>query len=141
MLALLAANAYLGIDDANLQHIYWFLVAFGVLAISLLVFRVIGLIIAARREQKASWNTYRQLAKTRGLNSAQIEFLVFIARQAQVKRPPKILGSIQLLDKVVQKSQEQYVFTEKQLILIDSIRKKLVTSKVRWSANSSEERR
>ena len=25
MLALLAANSYLGIEDANLQHFYWFM--------------------------------------------------------------------------------------------------------------------
>ena len=37
MLALLAANSYLGIEDANPQHIYWFVGAFGILAVCLLV--------------------------------------------------------------------------------------------------------
>ncbi|MEE3259213.1 MAG: hypothetical protein VX293_08380 [Candidatus Latescibacterota bacterium] len=141
MLALLAANAYLGIADANVGHIYWFLAAFAVLCISLLVFRLVSLFFAAQRKKKASWNTFRQLAKTRGLNPAQINVLLIIARKVRIKHPPKILGSIQMLDKVVQQSQERYEFSEKQLSLVESIREKLVSSKVRWSANSSEERR
>ena len=126
MLALLAANSYLGIEDANLQHNYWFVGAFGILAVCLLVWRLVELLLAARRKQKASWNTFRQLAKTRGLKPVQIEVLMLVARQGSVKRPPKVLGSIQLFDKTVQKAQQNYEFSEKQLILIDSIRKKLV---------------
>ena len=141
MLALLAANAYLGIEETNLVPFYWFFGAIGVLSVGLLVFRLIGLVFDAKREKKASWNTFRQLAKTRGLTAAQIEVLSIIVRQAQIKRPPKILGTIQLLDKAIQIAQERVEFSEKQLILIDSIRKKLVSSKVRWTASSSEERR
>ena len=141
MLALLAANSYLGIEDANLQHVYWFAGAFGILAIFLLVWRLFELLMAARRKQKASWNTFRQLAKTRGLKPAQIEVLMIVARQGSVKRPRKVLGSIQLFDKTVQKAQQDYEFSEKQLILIDGIRKKLVSSKVKWTPQTSAERR
>ena len=141
MLALLAANSYLGIEDANLLHIYWFAGAFGILAVCLLVWRFVELLMAARRKKKASWNTFRQLAKTRGLKPVQIEVLMLVARQGSVKRPPKVLGSIQLFDKTVQKAQENYEFSEKQLMLIDSIRKKLVASKVKWTPQTSVERR
>ena len=54
MLALLAANAYLGIEDANLNHIYWFVFAVFILIVDLFLIRVIGLLYAARREKKAS---------------------------------------------------------------------------------------
>ena len=70
MLALLAANSYLGIEDANRQHIYWFVGAFGILAVCLLVWRLVELLMAARRKQKASWNTFRQPAKTRGAQAS-----------------------------------------------------------------------
>jgi hypothetical protein len=140
MLALLAANAYLGIEDANLNHIYWLLLAFFILAVGLLLIRLIGLLYAARREKKASWTTFYQLAKTRGLNGPQREVLAIVARQAKISRPPKVLGSIQLLDRAIQKAQDYHEFSEKQLILIDSVRKKLVSSKVRWTANSEERR-
>ena len=66
MLALLAANSYLGIEDANLLQIYWFAGAFGILAVCLLVWRFVELLMAARRKKKASWNTFRQLAKNPG---------------------------------------------------------------------------
>ncbi|MCH2661981.1 hypothetical protein MK163_16175, partial [bacterium] len=127
----------LGIEDANPQHIYWVVGAFGVLAVCLLVGRLVELLLAARRKQKASWNTFRQLTTTRGLKPVQIEVLMLVARQGSVKRPPKVLGSIQLFDKTVQKAQENYEFSEKQLILIDSIRKKLVASKVKWTPQTS----
>ncbi|HIL10700.1 MAG TPA: PilZ domain-containing protein [Candidatus Latescibacteria bacterium] len=140
MLALLAANSYLGIEDANLNHFYWFAFAIFILVVGLLLVRLIGLLYAARREQKASWTTFYQLAKTRGLSGPQSEVLAIVARQAKISRPPKILSSIQLLDKTIQKAQEHNQFSEKQLILIDSVRKKLVSSKVRWTANSEERR-
>jgi hypothetical protein len=140
MLALLAANAYLGIEDANLNHIYWFVLAFFILVVGLLLIRLIGLLYAAHHEKKASWTTFYQLAKTRGLNGPQSEVLAIVARQAKISRPPKVLGSIQLLDKAIQKAQDYNEFSEKQLILIDSVRKKLVSSKVRWTANSEERR-
>ena len=54
MLALLAANSYLGIEDANLLHIYWFAGAFGILAVCLLVWRFVELLMAARRKKKAA---------------------------------------------------------------------------------------
>lgn len=140
MLALLAANAYLGIEDANQNHFLWFFAAIGIVVIVLLIFRLAGIVLARKREKKATWNTFRQLARTRGLNDAQTEVLSIVVRQARLKRPPKILGSIQLLDKAIQQAQERIEFSEKQLILVDSIRKKLVTSKVRWTTNSEERR-
>ena len=89
MLALLAANAYLGIEDANLNHIYWFVIAVFVLVVGLLLIRLIDLLYAARREKKASWTTFYQLAKTRGLNGPQSEVLAIVARQAKISRPPR----------------------------------------------------
>lgn len=140
MLALLAANAYLGIEDANLNHIYWFVIAVFILIVDLLLIRLIGLLYAARREKKTSWTTFYQLAKTRGLNGPQSEILAIVARQAKISRPPKVLSSIQLLDKAIEKAQEYNEFSEKQLILIDSMRKKLVSSKLRRTANTEERR-
>ena len=52
MLALLAANAYLGIEDAYLNHIYWFVIAVFILIVDLLLIRLIGLLYAARRDKK-----------------------------------------------------------------------------------------
>ena len=52
MLALLAANAYLGIEDANLNHIYRFVIAVCILVVGLLLIRLIGLLYAARRDKK-----------------------------------------------------------------------------------------
>ena len=138
MLALLAANAYLGIEDANVNHIYWFVIAVFILIVDLLLIRLIGLLYAARREKKTSWTTFYQLAKTRGLNGLQSEILAIVARQAKISRPPKVLSSIQLLDEAIEKAQEYNEFSEKHLILIDSMRKKLVSSKVRRTANSEE---
>ena len=51
MLALLAANAYLGIEDANLQHFYWFLCALAMLAVCLIGFRLRSLLCGATREK------------------------------------------------------------------------------------------
>ena len=51
MLALLAANAYLGIEDANLNHIYWFVIAVFVLVVGLLLIRLIDLLYTARLEK------------------------------------------------------------------------------------------
>ena len=107
MLALLAANAYLGIEDANLNHIYWFVIAVFILIVDLLLIRLIGLLYAARRGKKTSWTTFYQLAKTRGLNGPQSEVLAIVARQAKISRPPKVLSSIQLLDKAIEK--ESYI--------------------------------
>jgi hypothetical protein len=42
------------------------------------------------------------------------------------------------LEKAVQKAQERIEFSESQMLLIDSARKKLVSSKLRWTANSDE---
>ena len=124
LLALLAANAYLGIEDANLNHIYWFVFAVFILIVDLFRIRVIGLLYAARREKKASWATFYQLTKTRGTNGPQSEVMASVARQAKISRPPKVLSSIQLLDKAIEKAQGYNEFSEKQLILIDSMRKK-----------------
>ena len=93
-----------------------------------------------RRRRKSKWTTFYQLAKTRGLSRPQSEFLAIVARQAKISRPPKVLSSIQLLDQAIQKTQDYNEFSEKQLILIDSVRKKLVSSKVGWTANCKERR-
>ncbi len=140
MLALLAANAYLGIEDTNLNHVYWFAFAIFILVVGLLLVRLVGLLYTAHREQKASWTIFYKLTKMRGLSGPQSEVLAIVVRQAKISRPPKILSSIQLLDRAIQKAQEHNQFSEKQLILIDSVRKKLVSSKVRWTANSEERR-
>ena len=140
MLALLAANAYLGIADANLKHFSWFLASIGILAVVLLIFRLMGLVHASHRKNKSSWNTFRQLAKARGMSGAQIEVIALLARNARLKSPSKILGSILLFDRAVQQTQERVGFSEKQLILVESIRKKLVTTKVRWTAKQDERR-
>ena len=81
---------------------------------------------SAQREKKASWTSLRLLAKIWDLSDWQINVLAIIVRQAQIKRLPRILGSIQLLDKSVKQAQERIGFSESQMLLIDPARKKLV---------------
>ena len=88
MLALLAANAYLGIEDENINHIYWFVIPVFILVEAYCSW-LIDLLYAARLEKKASWTTFYQLAKTRGLNGPQSEVLAIVARQAKISRPPR----------------------------------------------------
>ena len=59
--------------------------------------------MAARHKKKASWNTFRQLAETRGFKPVQIGVLMLVVRQGSVKRPPKVPRSIQLFDKTAKR--------------------------------------
>ena len=111
MLALLAANAYLGIEDTNLNHVYWFAFAIFILVVGLLLVRLVGLLYTAHREQKASWTIFYKLTKMRGLSGPQSEVLAIVARQAKITRPPMVLSSNKLLDKSIEKgSRLQRIF-------------------------------
>jgi len=140
MLAVLAANPYLGLEDANFKEVYGLLTILGSIFAFLLIYRLLGIFFSARKEKKASLNTFLVLARTRGLSNAQTEFLAIVARRAKVKRPPRILESIEYFDKVFDRFQNQVGLSEKQLILAESIRKKLVTTKVRWNTQLDERR-
>ena len=140
MLAVLAANPYLGLEDANFNEIFEFLAILGSVFIFLLIYRLVSIIISVRKDKKASLNTFLILARTRGLSNVQTEFLAMVARRTKVKCPPRILESIEYFDKVLERFQNQFGFSEKQLIFAESIRKKLVTTKVRWNTQLDERR-
>ena len=66
---------------------------------------------------------------------------MIIARQGGVKRPPKILGLIQLFDRTVQKAQQNNKFSERQPLRVDAIGKTLVFRKVKWTSRAGDQRR
>ncbi len=93
MLAVLAANPYLGLEDANFADLYGLLAALGAIFAFLLIYQLASIFFSARKAKKAFLNTFIILARTRGLSNAQTEFLVIVARRAKVKRPPRRFSS------------------------------------------------
>ena len=123
MLAVLAANPYMGLEDANFKEIFGFLAIIGTVFVFLLIYRLVSIIFSARKDKKASLNTFLILTRTRGLSKAQTEFLAMVARRTKVNRPPRILESIEYFDKVLERFPNQVGLSEKQLILAESILK------------------
>ena len=58
MLAVLAANPYLGIEDANFEEIFGFLAILGSIFLFLLIYRLVSIVFSVRKDKKASLNTF-----------------------------------------------------------------------------------
>jgi hypothetical protein len=140
MLALLAANPYLGIEDPNMRYFYYFFAGAVILFLALLILRGAARLRERHHEKQSAWKTFYQLSKARGLNKEQVRALALVARQARVKRPAQVLGSIQAFDQAVYQTQRRVMLTDTQQILLDSVRKKLVTTKERWTGAEKERR-
>ncbi len=140
MLGLLAANPYLGIEEVNYDDLRLFALSIVALAVALFIFRMMGILKEKARLKKSAWNTFTSLAKIRGLNTPQIAVLTLVARKARLKSPARILGSLRLFDRSVERCQEEVELDEQQQILIEAIRKKLSTAKEIWSEAEGDRR-
>jgi hypothetical protein len=140
MLGLLAANPYLGIEEANLEHLRLFALSIVILVVALIIFRLRGILKEKTRLKKSAWNTFARLAKVRGLNASQIAVLTLVARQAHLKSPARILGSIQLFDRRVDQCQNKIELNEQQQVLLEAIRKKLSATKELWTQSEGDRR-
>jgi hypothetical protein len=140
MLALLAANPYLGIKETNWDHVYLLLYFIVFLGIVLLIFRGIGKLRERASRTQNAWDTFYSMSKARGLNKAQTEMLAIVAKKARIASPARLLGSIQLLDRSVEKATAQIELNERQDILLESMRKKLATAKELWNESDGDRR-
>lgn len=138
---MLAANPYLGISEVNFDHIYLFGGSILALGVVLLLFRGMGVLRERAKSKKASWDIFYQMAKARGLNKQQSEALALVARQARVKSPARLLGTLNLFDTAVDRAvQRGLVFDSRMDILLNSARKKLATAKELWTPADGERR-
>jgi hypothetical protein len=140
MVALLAANPYLGIGEVDyelLEFLGLFIVG---LAAILLLLRGVGILRQRAQDKQARWDIFRQMARARGLSKEQIAVLAFIAGQARIKSPARLLGSIQLFDRALERTVSRVDLTDKQSILANAIRTKLSTAKELWTESDGERR-
>lgn len=138
---MLAANPYLGISEVNYDHIYLFGGGILVLGVLLLLFRGIGILRDRARGRRASWDIFYQMAKARGLTKKQADAIALIARQARMKSPARLLGTLSLFDTAVDRAIQRGLSFDSRLdILISSARKKLATAKELWTPADGERR-
>lgn len=140
MVALLAANPYLGIKETNWDHVYLLVYFFLFLCAVLLIFRGIGKLREKASLKKNAWDTFYKLSRARGLNKGQTEVLAIVAKKAGITSPARLLGSVQLFDRSVEKAAMQVEFDERQDILLNSMRKKLATAKELWNESDGDRR-
>jgi hypothetical protein len=140
MIALLAANPYLGIKETNWDHIYQLVYFILALAVVLLILRGMGKIRERASQKKNAWDTFYKLSKARGLSRAQTDTLAIVARKSRIASPARLLGSIQLFDRAVDKTSAQIEFDDRQNILLESMRKKLATAKELWNDSDGDRR-
>lgn len=140
MVALLATNPWLGLQETNWDHLYLLIYFFLILSVVLLVFRGIGKLREKASRKKNAWDTFYQLTKARGLTKAQAGVLAIVATKARIDSPARLLGSIQLFDRSVEKASAQIEFDERQDILLESMRKKLATAKELWNESDGDRR-
>ena len=136
----LGANPYPGIAEPDyglINTLKNFFIGFGVL---LLIIRVFSGLQKRANAKKGHWALFQQMAKARGLSKEQIKILGSIAKSAKVKRPARLLGSLRLYDRAVEKALEKEGFDAHKAIITDSIRSKLSTSKANWSKSDGERR-
>ena len=136
----LGANPYPGIAEPDyglINTLKNFFIGFGVL---LLIIHVFTGLQKRANANKGHWALFKQMAKARGLSKEQIKILGAIAKSAKVKRPARLLGSLRLYDRAVEKALKNEDFDAHKAIITDSIRSKLSTSKVNWSKSDGERR-
>ena len=136
----LGANPYPGIAEPDyglINTLKYFFIGFGVL---LLIIRIFNGLQKKTKAQKGHWALFQQMAKARGLSKEQIKVLGSIAKSAKVKRPARLLGSLRLYDRAVEKALLKEEFDAHEAIIADSIRLKLSTSKAIWSKADGERR-
>jgi len=140
MVALLAANPYLGIKETNWDHIYLLVYFILSLVVVLLILRGIGKMKEKASQKKNAWDTFYKLSKARGLNRAQTDILATVAKKAKISSPARLLGSIQLFDRSLEKASPYLELDERQDILLESMRRKLATAKELWSESEGDRR-
>ena len=132
MRTLLAANAYLDFENPDMEKVYLLLAAIAAIYIAMSIFRGIGRLRERRDEKKSAWQTFRKMARARGLTAIEIRVLSRAASQAEVKRPAQLLASIQLFDRCVTVLTETSEVSTSDQAHIDSARRKLVTKAEVW---------
>lgn len=136
----LGANPYPGTAEPDyglINTLKNFFIGFGVL---LLIIRVFSALQKRAHANKGHWALSQQIAKARGLSKEQIKILGSIAKSAKVKRPARLLGSLRLYDRAVEKALKNEDFDAYKAFITDSIRSELSTSKVNWSKSDGERR-
>lgn len=137
---ILAVKPYQGILEPDYSLVNSLEIFFAIFAVLLLVLSLVVRVYKKVRENKTRWTIFRQMARARGLSKEQIAVLALIARQAQVKRPTRLLGSLQFLDRALENVLEKEQLDAQQIIIADSIRTKLSTAKEVWSKSDGDRR-
>ena len=127
MPALLVAS-FLGFAPPDMKVVYLFFAAMVGLFFFLLLIRGVGRGREKKIEKESAWKTFRNIARARGLKKEQVQVLAHIAREAGLQRPAQIVGSIGLFDRSVDQVQAKGVLAESQLLHLEAIRLKLVTT-------------
>ena len=127
MPALLVAS-FLGFAPPDMKVVYRFFGAMVGLFFFLLLVRAVGRIREKKIEKESAWKTFRNVAKARGLKREQVQVLAHIAGEAGLQRPAQIVGSISLFDRSVDQVQAKSALAENQLMHLEAIRKKLVST-------------
>lgn len=112
----------------SLQPIYVFFGAALALFVVLSILRMLGRLRERQRELNSAWDTFRKVARARGLKGEQISALAAVARQAQLRRPAQVMGSIQVFDRSVGLALDAGTLTSTQQLLLEGVRKKLLSA-------------
>jgi len=105
----------------------------------LVFMRGLGRVKERNIEMESAWQSFRKIAQVRGLNTEQIRALAAVVRAVKLKRPAQIIGSISVFDRSVDRAQAKGALTETQQILLETVRRKLVTTA--FVRDEREERR
>jgi hypothetical protein len=132
MIALLAANPYLGIEAPDMDKVYMLFAAIVIVFMVMGIVRSLGRVRERKKEEQSAWKTYRKMAKARGLTPIEVEVLGRTAAYAQVKRPAQLLSTIQLFDRSVAQLTEAGKATSSDQNHLDAVRKKLVAKAEVW---------
>ena len=130
MLALQAAVPLALWGPPDMRMIYAFFAGIAILFIFLFFVRGLGRMKERKIERNSAWQTFRQVARARGLSSDQTRVLALVAREAKIKRPAQVMGSINVFDQSVEKAQTKETLNEGHLIVLEAVRRKLLTTAV-----------
>lgn len=128
MLALQAAVPLVLWGPPDMRLVYLFFAGLVVLFIFLFFVRVLSRVKERKIETDSAWQTFRNVARARGLSSDQTRALTLVAQEAKLRRPAQVMGSINVFDRSVDKAQTKGALNETHLILLEAVRRKLLTT-------------
>ena len=123
MLAILAANNYLGFGGPDMTMVYMLAAAIAAVALAMAFFRSLGRIKDRRQLQRSSWKTFEKVSKVKGLSRLEVDILRSVIEGAKVKRPSQVLGTITLFDKCVDRALDRDLLSDGDQAILERVRK------------------